>query len=98
MDEALTRWLIVARDERDLPSLEDWIGRPAWMRDALCTGETRLFFSTTDGDVERARKACRQCPVRQQCYSYAMADSSLVGVWGGFTEGERREIRRRRVA
>jgi hypothetical protein len=34
--------------------------------------------------------------VRQHCLDYALQDDSLTGLWGGTTDVERREIRRRR--
>jgi len=36
--------------------------------------------------------------VRQECYDFAMSDPDLLGVFGGTTERERREMRRSRVA
>jgi hypothetical protein len=36
--------------------------------------------------------------VRQRCLDYALADSTLVGVWGGTTDRERREMRKDRLA
>jgi WhiB family transcriptional regulator, redox-sensing transcriptional regulator len=44
------------------------------------------------------RALCEGCPVRQECLETALADDSLVGLWGGTTDAERREIRRGRVA
>lgn len=78
--------------------LDDFLARPAWHRDALCKGETRLYFSGATEDVERATAICQRCPARQPCHETAMADKDLEGVWGGFTAKERREMRRGRVA
>ena len=36
--------------------------------------------------------------VRRECLEAALADPELIGLWGGTTEAERREIRRRRMA
>ena len=47
------------------------------------------------GNYEAVRALCAECPVRQECLEAALADESLVGLWGGTTELERREIRRR---
>jgi hypothetical protein len=38
---------------------------------------------------------CEVCPVRQECLEAALADPVLVGLWGGTTDAERRELRRR---
>jgi WhiB family transcriptional regulator, redox-sensing transcriptional regulator len=72
-------------------SLEDWLARPAWHADALCKGETALYFSRR---ASKAAATCQRCPVRQPCLDTAMADSDLEGVWGGFTEKKRRQLRR----
>jgi Transcription factor WhiB len=37
------------------------------------------------------------CPARRECLSSALADETLLGVWGGTTERERREMRRGRA-
>lgn len=39
---------------------------------------------------------CRRCPVQQRCLDFALADSALLGVWGGTTAAERRLLRRKR--
>ena len=39
--------------------------------------------------------SCGGCPVRGECYQFAMSEPDLVGVWAGFTAKERRQIRRR---
>ena len=56
------------------------------------------FFSVAPNNLERARAICGGCPVRADCYSYAIGDPDLEGMWAGFTSKERREIRRQRVA
>ena len=50
------------------------------------------------GNYETVRGLCEGCPVREDCFEAALADDSLVGLWGGTTEAERREIRRGAVA
>jgi WhiB family transcriptional regulator, redox-sensing transcriptional regulator len=50
------------------------------------------------GNYDAARALCADCPVRQECLEAALTDTDLMGLWGGTTETERREIRRRRVA
>jgi len=58
----------------------------------------RTWFSGAPEHLDRARAVCGGCPVREQCYQYAMGDPDLMGMWAGFTEKERRELRRSRVA
>jgi len=38
---------------------------------------------------------CEACPIRQECLEAVLADPDLVGLWGGTTDAERRELRRR---
>lgn len=47
---------------------------------------------------ELARRLCTGCPVGNACLTYALADPSLEGVWGGTTWEERRQIRRNKEA
>jgi len=56
------------------------------------------FVRGPKADHGVVRALCGDCPVRQECLEAALADESLVGLWGGTTELERREIRRGRVA
>jgi hypothetical protein len=37
---------------------------------------------------------CYTCPIRPQCRDYAMARPDLHGIFGGTTEGQRRDLRR----
>lgn len=46
---------------------------------------------------ERAKLICRGCPVRTACLQYAL-DHQEHGIWGGLTEDERAEVKRRRAA
>jgi WhiB family redox-sensing transcriptional regulator len=49
--------------------------------------------------MQPAKTICAGCPVRTECLDYALADDTLVGVWGGTSETERDHIRnRRRIA
>ena len=42
-----------------------------------------------------AKSVCRNCPVRKPCLTYAMANPSLTGIWGGLTDRERSHHRAR---
>jgi WhiB family redox-sensing transcriptional regulator len=70
-----------------------------WIRDAACAGlDTRAFFA--DGyhgreQVNAARRVCAACPVRQQCADWAIQTGERNGVWGGMSQQELRQKRRR---
>jgi len=99
-DESLTRWLMTP----GLPDIDQvfrqMIRRPAWQSEAACRGQgPRRWVSETDrGPYEAQKAVCASCPVREPCLAYALANKSLMGCWGGTTEAERRELRRRLTA
>lgn len=37
---------------------------------------------------------CKNCPVSVECLEYAMAHDERYGIWGGYTERERRRLKR----
>ncbi len=76
-------------------TLEDFLRRPEWHQQALCRGEgAAMFVRGPKADYGRLRAICGACPVRDECLSFALADDSLIGLWGGTTDAERREMRR----
>ena len=73
----------------------------SWQLRGLCRGNhSHLFFppSTFERKDERerrelrARAICRVCPVMSECLDYAMRIREPYGIWGGFTENERRDL------
>lgn len=61
-----------------------------------CANDRERWFSPTPGEVAEAVATCLVCPVLAECRAYAMAADERHGVWGGLTEGERRELAGRR--
>ena len=45
--------------------------------------------------IAAAKAICHRCPVAAECLAEAMADPSIVGVWGGTSEVERAKLRAR---
>ena len=74
----------------------------AWMRRAACRGienPDAIFFPPTrkgvQADTSTAKAICYySCPVQRTCLVYAIAHKEMKGVWGGYTETERRRIPR----
>jgi len=73
----------------------------AWRLSAACRDvDPEVFFpvGSTGPAVRKiaeAKAVCRGCPVRLVCLQYALATHQDDGVWGGYDEAERRELRRR---
>ena len=82
-------------DLGELPSLEELLQRPAWHAKARCRGYgVGAFFPSRDGPQSDPQATCAGCAVRSECLAYALADSTLQGVWGGTSARERRAMRR----
>lgn len=87
-------WLMVDVDDVELPSLEEFLGRPAWQAWAACIDEPRsTFFLPQGGDPTRAKAICAGCEVRQECLDYALGITDLAGIWAGTGPKERRRLR-----
>lgn len=87
--------------QRHAPSAER--GRD-WREDAACLKvDPELFFivgaikagTPQYRQAERAKAVCAQCSVSEACLQYALETDQNEGIWGGMTEDERRELRRR---
>jgi WhiB family redox-sensing transcriptional regulator len=46
-------------------------------------------------DIDFAKSVCNMCPVQIACATWAFDHGVEFGIWGGLTEQERREARRR---
>lgn len=72
--------------------------RPDWQELAKCRGTDPDVFFPADGfGVMIAQQICGECPVRQECLEFALANNEDHGIWGGVSERGRRKIRRRRA-
>lgn len=72
-----------------------------WLDRAACRDQNpELFFPVSEvgpgaEQIARAKAVCAQCPVRDECLSYAIDNRLDHGVFGGMTPGERRKTARR---
>jgi hypothetical protein len=75
------------------PAYPEFIGsEPCMVTDAE-------LFTAEQGDHGAARQArwlCSRCPSIVPCLAWAVPQTDLLGIVGGTTAQERREIRRRR--
>lgn len=73
----------------------------AWRHAAACKDlDPSVFFPVgvtgpAEQQIATAKQICASCPVRLECLEFAMATKQNFGVWGGYDEEERREMRRR---
>ena len=68
------------------------------MLDAACRG-SGLFVTvaietphTRSERESRAKQVCAECPVRRECLDYSLRVNERLGIWGGLTEIERRDL------
>jgi WhiB family redox-sensing transcriptional regulator len=77
-----------------LATIKESNNPPAWMDRAQCRGEDRaLFFPSVGASCSSAQVICSTCTVRNECLDFALADSELIGVWGGTTTQQRKKLR-----
>jgi len=77
-----------------MPSLREFLGRPAWQADAACRGgSVESFFPAGGTSLMRARRICNGCTVADECLRYALERPSLKGIWAGTSERRRRRLR-----
>ena len=72
-----------------------------WRRTAACRDtDPDLFFPVgTTGpaieQIESAKAVCRACDAQTLGLEYALATNQDSGIWGGTSEDERRQLRKR---
>lgn len=76
----------------------------SWRDRAPCKGETHLFFSELQYELNLARKMCETCPVSYHCLKDAIDhdleirvtgahdDRREYGIWGGTSRSQRAVI------
>jgi WhiB family redox-sensing transcriptional regulator len=67
-----------------------------WQDEAKCKGSAtfnRLAYSLKVQDQRKAVKFCSDCPVKRSCLAFAILGNETYGVWGGYTQNERVNIR-----
>lgn len=76
----------------------------SWRDEAICREtDPDLFFPIgTTGQallqIDRAKQVCDECTVQVSCLEFALETNQDSGIWGGTSEEERRDIRRRIAA
>ena len=72
-----------------------------WHLKAACRGPASVYFfppsaperrEERDAREAKAKGICVACPVKAECLDFALRVREPHGIWGGLTEGERREL------
>jgi len=78
-----------------------------WAEHARCRGMNPDIFhplreerhgEPSNSETAHAKAICADCQVRTECLNYALDNYEKVGVWGGTSGRERRQIWRKRAA
>ena len=70
--------------------------RQIWFDRAACLqADPEAFYPEKGGSSRAAKRVCHTCPVQAECLSYALANDERFGIWGGMSERERRQLKRR---
>lgn len=68
----------------------------SWTALAACRGMApETFFPGRGAPTREAKAVCARCPVKADCLKAALEERERFGIWGGFSERERRRLRRR---
>lgn len=78
-----------------MDNLRDALGEIGeWADRALCKEvDTDLFYPEKGGSTREAKSICAGCEVRVECLDYALTNDERFGVYGGFSERERRRMK-----
>lgn len=73
------------------------MGTMSWRDRGRCRGaDPEIFYPDYDDEGLEAKAVCASCPVRETCLEHALNARERLGVWGGYTEKERRRMLRQR--
>jgi WhiB family redox-sensing transcriptional regulator len=66
-----------------------------WFEQAACTSaDPDAWWPAKGGNIDKAKRICRGCPVRAPCLKYALDTNQKDGIWGGLSVNERRKLKR----
>lgn len=69
----------------------------SWMQQANCLGKGRdLFFPKRGESANPPKEICNDCPVKSECLDYSLLQRTTKGIWGGTSEKQRKNIRKKR--
>lgn len=77
---------------------------PNWgrMGRALCSEiDPELFFPKKGADpytIKSVKAICNKCELVEPCFTYALKDEEIKGIWGATTTEDRKMMRRNKRA
>lgn len=80
---------MVSDNKQEVDGLAHVAPRSSWVHYAACSSNPAPFQAKVE-DIDACRAICSECPVRQRCLEYAVANEERWGVWGGLTYKERK--------
>lgn len=63
-----------------------------WDQAACLSADPEVFFPEKGGSTDEAKRICARCALQRMCLTYALIHEERFGVWGGFSERERRSM------
>lgn len=77
-------------------TFEHLINREPWQAEGTCNQvDPEIFFPEKGQSTRDAKRVCANYPVTAECLEYALVNGERFGIFGGYSERERREMRRR---
>ncbi|MCA4754785.1 WhiB family transcriptional regulator [Mycolicibacterium fortuitum] len=77
-------------------TFEHLINREPWQAEGICRQvDPEIFFPEPGQSTKDAKRVCANCPVAAECLEYALVNGERFGVFGGYSERERRQMKRR---
>jgi WhiB family redox-sensing transcriptional regulator len=80
------------------------VNQDNWLEFAACRNMDPDYFFPVGvtgpalEQIEKAKAVCRTCLAQTVCLEYALKTNQDHGIWGGTTEEERRQIRKKMIA
>lgn len=77
-------------------TFEHLINREPWQAEGICRQvDPEIFFPEKGQSTKDAKRVCANCPVAAEYLEYALVNGERFGIFGGYSERERRQMKRR---
>jgi WhiB family redox-sensing transcriptional regulator len=64
-----------------------------WRVEAACRDMNPNLFYSEQVALTTVKAICHRCPVQYECLQHALKHDEVNGIWGGYSERERRSMR-----